>query len=927
MRHALKQAPSFARANGSATALGLRLSLAVGVALLCVDRTALAETALPPATPASAAAPGPTRTSPPSAGRALIPEAAPRPTAAVRVQSRFAEKVKQVQLFGGLEYLARGDFYNSPGIRVGATYYPIEALGLELQVSHYWSWLDAEAEHVKETFGALPDSHAPRWLALLGGRYSIGYGKLMVGGLGNAIHFEPQAFAHFGVHDHDGDVGPSADAGLGFLVFLTPRLFTRIDASIVFEREQKIRDRRLRVGGAPVVLVRRRALIRTRPTGPRPLGRFAAVAVAVCVGGCAAGGRQGTSGPAWRVGADGPAPEARNELLRATGDAVWRGDLGAAHAALTRLADREQALPDSALDFWSELLALLRCEPLVRLPRVGREDRVLRDPWDALRRLVQIERVRLARRVSAGPAPSIAPLAETEEASSQTTVRVVWPVEREHWSDELPTPAVVSRCGAAGNGETPAIAKSPGAAEAALVLRAARTIPNGHPGKPLLLVQAAALAIAAGQPAAAVEPIAKLDLARTDALSAGERDQVILAAALAAVADPLATADQLLARGTAALALPIEASRRRVFALAIANRLVLLGRQEDAATVLGPPPHGDDEVGRYIAFRQVEAHARAGRRAELLAEAREVLHRARRMEVEEEPALGAVMDLALHALLASTVSQETLEVLEALGPPRERLGRAEAFAQLALGAEAYGSAMTTFLWLYQTDTDANRQLQHLARASVAAARAGNRGEFARTFRLLAGQVEAPPAPAKPKHDGAGPSAARMIESPRDGALISSSEADGERVKRREVRSVNWQRALLVVARDALPALVDADDQADLATLVDTLKRHLDEGGRGPVDEELTTLYRAASAHLKSGARAYAETVGASRRPILLGDVLIGRTYDVQPPATDLTSLVGEVGPVLFVPRRGDDPAVSSQERWTGPLGPGKAGGS
>ena len=82
-------------------------------------------------------------------------------------------------------------------------------------------------------------------------------------------------------------------------------------------------------------------------------------------------------------------------------------------------------------------------------------------------------------------------------------------------------------------------------------------------------------------------------------------------------------------------------------------------------------------------------------------------------------------------------------------------------------------------------------------------------------------------------------------------------------------------ALLVVARDALPPLVENDDQANLATLVDTLKRHLDDGGRGPVDEELATLYRAASAHLKTGARAYAENVGSSRRPILLGDVLVG----------------------------------------------------
>ena len=169
-----------------------------------------------------AAPPGPTRTPPASAGRGLIPEPAPRPTAAVRVQSRFAEKVKQIQVFGGVEYLARGDFYNSPGIRVGATYYPIESLGPGAAGLPLLELARRRGGAREGTFGALPDSHAPGWLALLGGRYSIGYGKLMVGGLGAAIHFEPQAFAHFGVHDHDGDVGPSGDAGLGFLVFLTP---------------------------------------------------------------------------------------------------------------------------------------------------------------------------------------------------------------------------------------------------------------------------------------------------------------------------------------------------------------------------------------------------------------------------------------------------------------------------------------------------------------------------------------------------------------------------------------------------------------------------------------------------------------------------------------------------------------------------------
>jgi outer membrane beta-barrel protein len=171
--------------------------------------------------------------------RAAIPEPAPRPVAAVRVQPRFATKAKHLQLYGGVEYLSRGDFFNSPGARVGATYYPIEALGLELALSHFWSSLNAEAERIRNTLGAIPDSHAPGWLTMAGVRYSIGYGKLMVGGLGGAIHFEPQAFAHAGLHVHDGDVGPSADAGLGMLVFLTPRMFARFDVALVFERESR----------------------------------------------------------------------------------------------------------------------------------------------------------------------------------------------------------------------------------------------------------------------------------------------------------------------------------------------------------------------------------------------------------------------------------------------------------------------------------------------------------------------------------------------------------------------------------------------------------------------------------------------------------------------------------------------------------------
>lgn len=210
----------------SARALGWVTAFA-----LCAPRALLAADAAPATTAPPAVAP------PPPPG--VIHEPAPRPQAAVRVQQRFAVKEKQFQLFAAAEYLSRGDFYNSPGLRLGAAYYVFESLGFEVQLSHTWSWLDASAQEVRDTLGAIPDSHAPGWLALAGARYSIGYGKIMVGGLGGVIHFEPQAFAHVGVHDNDGQVGPSVDWGLGFLAFLTPRLFARVDIAVQLDWESR----------------------------------------------------------------------------------------------------------------------------------------------------------------------------------------------------------------------------------------------------------------------------------------------------------------------------------------------------------------------------------------------------------------------------------------------------------------------------------------------------------------------------------------------------------------------------------------------------------------------------------------------------------------------------------------------------------------
>ncbi|HXU63031.1 MAG TPA: hypothetical protein VN962_15090 [Polyangia bacterium] len=640
-------------------------------------------------------------------------------------------------------------------------------------------------------------------------------------------------------------------------------------------------------------------------TGTRWLPLVACAAALGCRHGAAAGPR---------IGAAIPPEPTREALLGQAAVAMNDGHFAEAGVTLTVLGDRERRQSDPELDFWSELLALARCEPLPAVPRVRAADPPLRDPWERLRRLAQIERVRLARnpaQLSAYATTLKDPVTSPRQKDrapqlEQQAPPIRWPLEAERWPDETLVPALANRCvpGIAPQRNRPDRATE---AEVKLVASVADALPADHPAAVTVWLQAAILDVSHGRSPGANALLARLaaDPPKLERLDARERRGLVLASALAAIDDPAVPPERVLAAGRAALRLDLSPAASRALSLRLADRLIAAQRPDDAVAILGAPPHGDDAVGRYIAFRQAQAHARANRRAELLAEAREALSRHGRKEVDADPALAAIMDLALRTLRASPVSAETMEVLEALGPPRERLARAEAFAAGALDGGAPLSAMATFEWLYQNDSDQTRQLRHLARACVAAARAGARADFARTFRLLAGQDK----------DGDGKA--------RKDALIASPEADARRDRRRASRSADWQQALLVVARDALTALVDADDQADLATLVATLKRHLDEAGRGPVDEELTTLYRAASAHLKTGARAYAETVGAERRPILLGDIRVDRTYDVEPPRVDLTGTLEETGPLVFVPSQ-RDPDLT--RRWASIPAPPASGG-
>jgi hypothetical protein len=640
----------------------------------------------------------------------------------------------------------------------------------------------------------------------------------------------------------------------------------------------------------------------------------------------------------------------RDRWLDEGAAAIWAGQLGTAQRALLEVADREVRRSDPALDFWSELLALLRCEPIHGAPRPSQ---ALSNPWDQLRRLVQVERFRLPplvpRELSAVPAKPGAPHVSSLRPTATRTLPVnpppadaqVWPIEAERWPDEEPAARAVSDfCR-----DTP-ISDQPDttdwSAETMMVRELTRSLPPRHPALPALLFEQATLAIAAGDPRGALDPLARLSPADSGPggpFSPQERAQLALTWAIAADADAEADPDHrgaALPRLRAALDADLPHDVRRVLAFRLAEHLRDAGRIDEAVAIIGPPPHGDDPLGRYLAFRQMDAHMKAGRRAEALAEARAALGRHRRATIDGHTALAAIDDFAMRLLVGSPVTPESIEVLEALGDPSERLARVERFAQMAEAGGAHASGMQSFLWLMQNDSDENHRLHHLARASVAAALAGDRVQFGRTFAMLAGEGDQeepepgrPPlatfapltAPSGPAGRAAvGPKAKDRDKekSVRSAGLIDSPDAERLYRSRRRERSLSWQRAMLIVARDALPALVESDDQANLKILVDRLQQHLTAHGRGPVDAELTTVYRAASAHLRVGARGDAHRVGSARRPILLGDIAVARRYDVIAPRIALTPI--GPGALLWVPATGNDPSPGDLKRWTAPLG-------
>ena len=165
---------------------------------------------------------GPTRSDGGLARTATAAAPRPDPGPDATIQRRLFVKRSRLHLRAGATYLAREDFWLSPGVTVDATYHPSEALGVELSSSVYFSVLEAGAASLRRQTGLLPDAEQPILRIAAGPRWSFAYGKIQLEAVeGPILHFDLGASLRLGGLLTDrrfnpgGDLALSAQLGLG----------------------------------------------------------------------------------------------------------------------------------------------------------------------------------------------------------------------------------------------------------------------------------------------------------------------------------------------------------------------------------------------------------------------------------------------------------------------------------------------------------------------------------------------------------------------------------------------------------------------------------------------------------------------------------------------------------------------------------------
>lgn len=529
---------------------------------------------------------------------------------------------------------------------------------------------------------------------------------------------------------------------------------------------------------------------------------------------------------------------------------LGRGDGGQAWNEVGAWLDRSPRDRDEpAMKFVLELLALARCEPAAAPGAWADGDP--QSPWRVARAHLELERLRLARRVP----PWAERLRWDPPGEPEAAAAIVWPPGEERWPGEAPRVApTASRCG-------PRDAQAGAGPEADALTELLGWLPAGAPTRAALTLELAFLRFAAGEAAQAEKLLARFDtpggLDDLELLPEERRERHVLAARVA----------HALGRGRAELWLRARGGSGAEYVDAHLVASALAEGDRDALVRARAVAEERAASSDWFLVRAALIALRLGDEARFFALGRQLLGKKTRAQVQAQRDARELFELEARWIARQRFGDVTLELVEALGPPAQLRDRLEAIAQLGLRAEPG-----------QGDPEAAR-----ARAAFAAG----------AYRWLIPRAKSPAA--VPRLQGRLALAVLASGQAPEFCPAYQALATGVGGDRPELEA---ERQLLFTTRDALPLLDGAPELA--GCMVRALQPILREEGRGRVRGELTELYRVLSAQLPLGARpkppapgptvdarAYAEKLGAERAPVVLGELRIAAAGAASPPPADL----------------------------------------
>lgn len=544
---------------------------------------------------------------------------------------------------------------------------------------------------------------------------------------------------------------------------------------------------------------------------------------------------------------------------------LTRARLALEHALVAGPPSRGPAAVGSAGSLWAELFDLVDCVPL---EAAQLRPLVPRNEWELLVGLARLERLRL-RRLSAdepGPAHDLqqAGFFARPALSDDGDDVVRWPAEEELWDDETLTVALREpSCG---------VRRAPSQAELARWTEEERALAQAllerldadHPAFAPVRLFLASLELRGGAVEAALEASGPL-FGRSAEFAPREADQTTLLEAM----DCERRGDRAGARRRyASIVGSPNLPRVQAFIEARLQRDLLADRRFDELVARLPErPDVASATGRYQAYLLGRALLATGRYDRLLDHVRETLRRAGGSWTRD-PALSLLADLEYGFLATAPFDDRVVELVESLAEPRALYARIERLAIVAQDRGRPDSARAALEWLLAHHHAGDQHPRYQARLSFVAFEGGDRPAFLARLRELTRPSEALLAAVAPARRGA-----------------FFSERDQE---------------LLELVASVVPRLAERADDGWTAPFVDTLQAFLQEAPTSRQLAPLTDLYRTARGLLGTGARAYAERIGAKTPSLALGEVLVDRPWP-EPPAPAPPPEVDEPRSVVRLP--------------------------